>query len=142
MARNTSEFVAVDCGKVRPCVCSQIHEYYIFFAAPSNPTVTQDSPRVGYEDNLLQYCRIVGWHFGLIVLVLRFKHTQVDMVIDELVDCVFKGIRLNLLQQRDRQHPRLFIGIIAVSCHTPLPFVFHSHSTPKPQFMLLFLQPR
>jgi hypothetical protein len=59
---------------------------------------------------------------GLIIAVARRKYREIELVIDEVAEDVFKGAAKNLLLKRNRDELRLFVGVIFVSrqrCASP-----------------------
>ncbi len=56
-----------------------------------------------------------------VVVVVGLKAVQVDFVIDEVVDSVLDRAGLDLLLKGNRQKPCLFLRIVPIMCHDPLP---------------------
>ena len=86
-------------------------------AAPLGLAAGGDAVGVGKQDDLQKNGRIVGQSAGVVIAVLRVKHRQIQLVLDQVMNGVFKGAGLELFLVVDDDHRILVVVVVLETRH-------------------------
>jgi hypothetical protein len=75
-------------GEVRSGVSTQRDEQNVLFARSSDLAAANDPAGVGKQDDLQQDSRMDRRCSDFIVLVHCFELTEIDLVVNEVIDCL------------------------------------------------------
>ena len=86
---------------MRPGIGTQGHENNVFLARLGNPPAGDDPSGIRKENDLQQDARIIGGRPGFFVLIAFVKKGKIKLVVDEMIQGVFKGAREDLFLEMD-----------------------------------------
>jgi len=101
-------------------VGGQGHKQYVLAADPFDLATAGDAARIGQQHDLQQHGGIVGGRTGGVVAVALMEVLQVEVVIDHVVEGIFKGAGQDLIRKTQRDHLGLVVIGGFVARH-PLP---------------------
>ena len=76
---------------------------YVLTAGRFDVPGADHAARVGEQDDLQKYPRLVGRGAHLVVAIPRFDLGEIDLVIEQVVQCVFEGAGKYLAGQIHRE---------------------------------------
>jgi len=95
------------------------HEDHVLAAECLDLAAAGDAARVGQQHDLQQNRRSVGRAARRIILELGIEDTQIEFIIDQVMDGVLEGAGENLVLKSDRQQHRLMVIVIDKAGHVP-----------------------
>ena len=104
-------------GEVGLLVTGQGNEGHVLDAGPRHRARGGDAPRVGKQHHLEQHRRIVGRRTGVVVLEPGRKASEIDLVVDQVVQRVLEGPGQQLPAVGHRDHLGLLRVVVPVSRH-------------------------
>ena len=84
-----------------PGVGAQGHENDVLLARLGNPPAGNDPSGICKENDLQQDARIIGGSPGFFVLIALVKKGKIKLVVDEMIQGVFKGAGEDLFLEMD-----------------------------------------
>ena len=108
-----------DGGEVRGGVAGQCNEDDMFAAGRLDVSATDDALTVGEQDNLEQHCGRVRGGAGGVVLVVGVEAAEVDLMVEQVVECVLDSARQELPLQVYCNQARTGVDMF-VTRHLPL----------------------
>lgn len=87
---------------MRAGVGGQGHEDDILFTGLGDLAACDYAARIGEENDLEEYFGVVGWSAGFIVLEPVVENGEIKLVVDQMIQGVFKGAALDLLFKENR----------------------------------------
>ena len=128
-------------GEVRDGIARQRFEDDVGLAAPLDLTAGGDAFRVSKQNDLQQNGRIVGQSAGVVVALLGVKHRQIQLVLNQVMNGVFEGARLELFLVVNDHHRILVVVGVLEARHTDGSLSVRS-ILPKSVRLGVFLQPQ
>jgi len=86
---------------MRPGIGAQGHENDVLLASLGNPSAGDNPPGISKENYLKQDARVIGGRPGFFVLIAFVKKGKIKLVVDEMIQGVFKGAREDLFLEMD-----------------------------------------
>jgi hypothetical protein len=105
-------------GEVRDGIAGQRLEDDVGLAASLDLAAGGDAFRVSKQNDLQQNGRIVGQSTGVVVALLGVKHRQIQLVLNQVMNGVFEGARLELFLVVDDHHRILVVVDVLETRHT------------------------
>ncbi len=100
-----------------------------------------EKPKTSEQDDLQKSGWIVGHAAGVVVAVLGMKHRQIQLVLNQIMNGVFEGARLELLLGIDHDHRILGVVVVLEAGYSDDSLSVCS-MLPKPVRFRVFLQPQ
>jgi hypothetical protein len=88
-------------GEMRPGIGAQGHENDVLLARLGYPPAGDDPSGIRKENDLQQYARIIGGSTGFFVLIALVKKGKIKLVVDEMIQGVFKSTGEDLFLEMD-----------------------------------------
>ncbi len=104
----------------------QGHEQHVLVAKRLDAPAAGDAPGVGQQHDLEQQRRVVGTAAGVLVAVLVVKDTQVEFLIDQVVQGVFERAGQDLAIEADRDKSTLGLIVFGKARRHVFPPEVHS----------------
>jgi hypothetical protein len=105
-------------GEVRNVIAGQRFKDDVGLAAPLDLSAGGDALGVSKQDDLQENSGIVGSAAGVVVAVLGVKHRQVQLVLNQVMNGVFKGTGLELFLVVDDHHRILIVVVVLEAGHS------------------------
>jgi hypothetical protein len=99
-------------GEVRGAVARECNEGDLFAAGALDVAAADDSATVGEQNDFQQHGRRVGAGAGEIILVAGVEAGQIQFVIDQVVQGVFEGVRMQLPFEIDGNEARAGVYLL------------------------------
>jgi len=94
---------------VRHTIAGQCLKDDIGVATPFNLSTRGNTFGIGKQDDLQQYRGIIRRSTHIVVLIVGIKYRQVESFIDQMMDRMFEGARLQLVLVVNHHHRALVI---------------------------------
>ena len=132
---------------MRSGICRQRHEHHVAAARLGDPSARDDSAVVAVEHYLQQHPGIVGRSPCLVIAIAMLEDSQIEMLLNDLVEGILERTFDDLVGVRQRNHLRLIQVVMFVSGHRAAPVTCLDalciHPDPKFQELNgLFLRPQ
>ena len=104
-------------GEMRSSISGQGHEDHVFPAGLLDLAAGHYPAGVGIEHDLEQDAGIIGWRSALIVTEAGIEDREVQFVINQMIEGVFKGAGQDLAVKMDGDELALGVGVWLVTRH-------------------------
>jgi hypothetical protein len=105
-------------GEMRDGIAGQRFEDDVGLAAPLDLSAGGDALGLSEQDDLQENSGIVGSAAGVVVAVLGMKNRQIKLVLNQVMNGVFKGTGLELFLVVDDHHRILIVVVVLETRHS------------------------
>ena len=106
-----------DGGEMRAAIAAQGDKGHLVAAGPFNATAADNALRIGKQHHLQQHRRRIGRGARRVVAKARIEARPIDLVIEQVIQCMLEGTRQQLPRQIDRQQSRTRINVLVAGHH-------------------------